>query len=230
MELDDLRSAWAEHGARLERGLAIDEARLSRSATRRMRRTLVPYVAWLAIEFAIGVALLALVTSVLVVHVDEPRYVVAGGALWVVTFWTTASCAYLAVAGAQLDYAGPVTEIQRDLERMKLVEYRALKWALLGGVLAWLPLSLIVFEAFTGLEALARVELAYLAANLVVGFGVVLAARVLSRRYVERGDARPWARMLVDAASGRGLRKAAARLDELARFAQDEAVRERRSP
>lgn len=227
MQLDELKAAWTAHGARSERNVAIDEARLSREAARGARFALVPYAVWSAIEFAIGVAVLALTTPVIANHLDEPRYVVAGGALWLVTFWTTASCAYLAVSGAQFDYGGAVTAIQRDLERMRLVEYRALKWALLGGVLAWLPASLVLFEAFTGVEALARVELAYLAGNLAFGLVVVVAGHVWSRKYVERADAKPWARKLVEAASGRGLRKAAERLDEIARFMREDDTRER---
>lgn len=227
MDLDDLKGAWADHGTRMERDVTIDEARLTRLGTRRLRLTLAPYVAWLAVELVLGLALLAAVTSVLAEHLDEPRYLVAGGALWIVTFWTTASCAYLVVAGAQLDSAGPVTAIQRDLERMKLVEYRALKWALLGGVLAWLPAVLMLFEAFTGVAALARVDLAYLVGNLVFGLAMLVAAHVLSRRYVERRDAPRWAQALVDAASGRGLRKAADRLEEIARFGEDDARPER---
>lgn len=226
MELDDLKGAWADHGTRLARNVAIDEARLSRPATRRLRLTLAPYVAWLAVELALGVALLAAVTSVLAGHLDEPRYVVAGGALWIVAFWTTASCAYLVVASAELDSAGPVAAIQHDLERMKLVEYRALKWALLGGVLAWLPASLILFEAFTGVAALARVDLAYLVVNLVFGLAVVVAGHAWSKAYVERAGASSWARTLLDATSGRGLRKAAERLDEIARFVREDDVRE----
>jgi hypothetical protein len=69
----------------------------------------------------------------------------------------TALCAWLVVKSVTLDYGGPVTTIQREVERMKLVEYHALKWAVLGGVVVWLPAVLISFEALTGVAALARV-------------------------------------------------------------------------
>lgn len=69
---------------------------------------------------------------------------------------------------------------------------------------------------------LGRVDLAWLVANLGFGLGVLVAGRALSRRYVERPDLAPWARRLVDAGSGRGLRVAARHLAELARFERDE--------
>ena len=132
MQLDDLKEAWAAHGAKLERSLAIDERLLREMLLRKVRFALAPYVLWRALEIALGVATLLLVVPVLVAHVAEPRYVVLAGTLAVFTVWLTALCTYLLVASLQLDYGGPVTALQRDVERVKLAEYRALKWALLG--------------------------------------------------------------------------------------------------
>jgi hypothetical protein len=116
-----------------------------------------------------------------------------------------------------------VTAIQREVERIKLVEYHALKWAVLGGVVAWLPAALISFEAVTSVDALARVNLAYLVGNLVFGLAVLGLGCVLSRRFVERPDLGPTARRLVDALSGRALQSATAHLSELARFEREES-------
>lgn len=233
MQLDDLKEAWAAHGAALERSLAIDERLLREMLLRKVRFRLAPYVLCRALEVALGVALILAVVPVLAAHVAEPRYVVVGGALAVFTVWLTALCAYLLVNSLRLDYGGPVTVLQRDIERIKLVEYRAFKWALLGGVLFWLPFLLVLFEALTralmrhhidqpGIDALARVQLPYLALNLVVGLVVLAAGQVWSKRYVEGSEPAPWARRLVDALSGRSLRSVASHLAELARFERDE--------
>ena len=222
MQLDDLKEAWSAHGAALERSLAIDERLLREMLLRKVRFALAPYVLVRALEVALGVAALLVIVPVLIAHAGEPRYVVAAGALAVFTAGITAMCASLLVSGLQLDLGGPVTAIQRDVERIKLVEYRALEWALLGGVVIWLPAVLVLFEASTGVDALARVPLAWLAANLVFGLVVLALGLALSRRYVDRSDLSPWARRVVDAASGRGLRTAAAHLAELARFEREE--------
>lgn len=225
MQLDDWKEAWAAHGALLQRSVAIDERLLRETLLRKVRFALTPYVLWRALEVALGVAALFVVVPVLVAHPGEPRYLVAGGALFVFTVGITALCAYLLVNALQLDYGRPVTAIQRDVERIRLAEYRALVWAILGGVVVWLPALLIPFEALTGVEALARADLAYLAANLVFGFVVLAVGLALSKKYVERPDLGPWARRLVDAASGRSLRSAAGHLAELAQFEREEPPR-----
>jgi hypothetical protein len=221
-EMQPWKAAWAAHGAALERSLAIDERLLREVLLGKVRRALLPYVLWRAIEVALGVGALALVVPVLAAHVGERRYVVAAGALAVYAAGMTALCAYLLVAGLQLDYGRPVTAIRRDVERLRIAEYRALKWAVLGGVLAWLPAALVLFEVVTGVDALARVDLAWLVANLLLGVAMLALGLALSKRYVERADAKPWARRLRDAVSGRALRSATAHLAELASFEREE--------
>lgn len=222
MQLDDLKQAWAMHGAMLERSLVIDERLLREVLVRKVRIALAPYVLWRTLEVAFGVAMLSIVVPVVAGHVAEPRYAVVAGALAAFIGGITALCAYLLTKSLTLDYGGPVTAIQREIERIRLVEYHAFKWAVLAGVVAWLPGALILFEALTGVDALARVDLAYLVGNLVFGFAVLGLGHVLSRRYVERPDLSPTARRLVDALSGRPLRSAATHLAELARFEREE--------
>jgi hypothetical protein len=222
MEFDDLKNAWAAHGAILERSLAIDERLLREVLLRKVRVAMAPHVIWRALEVVFGITSLVLVMPVLVAHLGEPRYMLVGGALGVFTVGMTALCAYLLFKSLMIDYAGAVTTIQRDLEHIRIAEYRVLKWAVLGGVVAWLPAALTLFEAWTGVDALARVEPAWLVSNLVFGLVLLLFAHVLSRRYVEPSDRGPGAHRLMEALSGRALRLAATHLDELARFERDE--------
>lgn len=222
MQLDELKDAWTAHGRLLERSLAIDERLLREVMLRKVRRALAPYVLWRALEVALGIAVLLAVRPVLAAHVTELRYVVVAGALAVFTVAITALCVYSLSNSLQLDYDGPVTAIQRDVERIKLVEYRAFKWALLGGVVLWLPAALVLFEALTGVVALARVDLSWLVWNLIFGLVVLAVGHVLSKKYVERSDMKPWARRLVDALSGRALRSATGHLAELSKFEREE--------
>lgn len=223
MQLDDMKIAWAAHGARLERSLAIEERLVREMALGKVRRALAPFVLWRTLEVALGAAALLVVVPILVAHASEPRYLVAAGALVVYAAGVTALCATLLVNGLRLDYGGPVTTMQRDLGYIRLVEYVALKWAVLGGVVVWLPAALVLFEALTGVDALARVDVAWLAGNFLFGLVVMALGQALSRVYVERSDLGPRAHRLLDALSGRGLRSAAKHLADLSAFTRDES-------
>lgn len=222
MEIDDWTAAWAAHGAKLECSLAINERLLREVMLSKARRALAPYVIGRALEVALGIAGTGLVVPVLVAHRGEPRYLVAGGALAVFCLGVTLLFGASLVASLRLDYGGPVTAIQRAVERLRLAEYRAIGWAVLGGVLVWLPAVLVGFEVVTGVDALARVDLAWLAGNLAFGAAVLVAGVVWSRRHVTRPGAGPRAGRIIDALSGRSLRAATAHLAELAAFQRDE--------
>ncbi|MCC6671822.1 MAG: hypothetical protein IT458_12235 [Planctomycetes bacterium] len=221
MQLDDLKDAWAAHGAALARSLVIDERQLRETMLRKVRRGFVPYILCRALEVALGAAALFLVVPVLLAHAAEPRYLAAGGAVAAYASVVAVFSAVLLVRALRLDHAAPVAALQCDVERLRLDEYRALKWAVLGGVVVWLPLPLLLIEACGGGDVLARVDGPWLVANLLAGGALLVGGLAWSRRYVERADLAPWARRLVHAVSGRGSRTAAERLAELARFMRE---------
>lgn len=221
MRLDDLERAWSTHTRTLERSLALDERILRELLLREVRFALGPFVLFRALEVALGLVVLLVLAPVVLAHRTEPRYLLVGGAVLVFALGLMIQCAGLLVRSLQLDASGPVCTIQRQIERLKQAEYRATKWALLGGVLLWLPVLLLLFEVPTGLPALGRVDLAFLLGNLVVG-GIVLAlGQAWSRRAVERPDLSPLARRVVDALASRSLHSAARHLDELAAFERE---------
>lgn len=225
MELDDLKQTWAAHTAALERSIAISERMLRETILGKIRWILVPYFLWRVIEVVLGIAGLLIVVPVLAAHLTELRYLVAGGAVLVFVVAITAYAVALLAITAGLEYDRPVLQIQRAVERARLIEYRSTKWALLGGMVIWLPALLIGLEALSGFDALARVNLRWLIGNLVFGLAVLAIGQALSRRYVERADLGPVARWLVDAASGWSLKSAATRLADLARFERDDRDR-----
>lgn len=224
MELDDLKMAWSAHGAMLERSVAINERVLRELMLRKVRARLTPYIAFRALEVALGAVVLFAVMAVLARHGAEPRYLLVGGPLAVFVGGATAMSAWLLAHAVNVDYGERVTALQRVVAHLRAAEYRALKWALLGGVVFWLPAALVLFEALTGVDALARADLAWLVANLAFGLLVLALGHAMSRKYVERADLSPWARRVVDAVSGRALRRTADHLAELARFEREPDV------
>lgn len=218
MEFDDLKGAWVAHTATLERSLEIQQRLLRESLLRRPRLALAPWMTGRALEVALGVAAIGAAVPVLLAHAGEPRYTVLVGGLLVFAVVMTALSTHLLVRSLALDWGRPVAATQREVEQIRFTEYRALKWALLGGVVFWLPALLILIEVFTGIPALGRVELPWLVANLAFGLAVLALGQALSRRFVERPGLGAGAQRMMDALSGRGLRQAAARLAELERF------------
>lgn len=224
MQLDDWKDAWARHESKLDQSMRINQRLLQELAMQKTRSALAPYPWGRVVEFLLGIGILLAVGKVLAAHPGELLYLVVAGSFGLFAIAMTALCAYLVVGVSRLDFGGSVTDLQAAVERRKLAEYRAFKTALLGGIVFWLPGALVVFEALTGVDALGRVDPAWLASNLLFGLLVLIVGQTLSKRYVERSDLSPWARRFVDQLSGRSLRRASAHLAELASFGRDETT------
>jgi len=218
MQIDDLKQLWTAHGANLERSLAINERLLREALLRNVRSAFIPFQVWRTLEVVIGIAIIVASTAVLADHVNDPLYMIVAGGLAVLTAGVTGLCAYGLVKSCRVDYAASVTTLQRNIEQIRLADFRAFKWALLLGIVAWLPVALILFEALTGFDALARVGLAWLSANVIFGLICLGVGQAFSRRYLERADLRPWARTLLEALSDRSVQSATEHLTELASF------------
>lgn len=205
MELDDLKAAWHT----LEKNLAINERLLRETMLGKTRRALAPYVILRALESVLGILAIALAVRVLVAHPAEPRYWLVGAPVAVFAIAMTAACVHLLGRATGIDYRGAVGGMQRDLARLEVAGYHATKWAVLGGTLLWLPVLLVVFEGLTGTPVIARVDLAWLVANLAFGLGVLIIGRHLANRLEGR---------LAGLMSGRSLRRAREYLSDLAEF------------
>ena len=221
MELDDLKQAWAARFAAHDDRLAGLERRLVATASRRAGAALLPSAVGKAIEaILIGGALAAIAPRV-VAGLANARYLVAGViAVLFLAAWCATSTA-LAVRLLRLDLARPVVAIQRDLARLQRGECLAVFGLLAAGLVAWLPCALLLFEAATGVPALARVDLAWLAANVALGGVVFVLAVAWARRFAGDPLRRPRLDRFAAALSGRGLRRARAALDEVEALARE---------
>lgn len=212
MELDDLKPLWTA----LDRSLVIQERLLRETLLRKVRFAQLPFVLGRAIEIACCLALLLAVVVVMARRGGDPLYLGLGVPLAGFVAAMTAVGAYSLVTGIALDCGGPVTSLQRSVARLKRVEYRALVAALLGGVVFWLPAALFALEAVTGLPVLARVDLAWLIGNVIFGGVVLVGGLALARRHGRSSR-------VIDALTGRSLRRMEQHLAELARFEREPA-------
>ena len=215
MQLDDMQRIWASRGAVLAGG-----APRATPATRRLarpRRARFGYVLRSSVEAALLVAGAAMLWPVLVAHRHEVRYLCAGGAALVWLLGLAVWLVRLAAQAAAIDFGAAITTVQRQLGALRLRECHGVKWALLGGVVVWLPLPLLLLEAVTGAPLLAAIDGVWLAANLLFGITLLGLGRWWAHRAPAAGSG-PVLSALVDALGDRSLRRAHQQLLELAAF------------
>ena len=223
MQLDDMKAVWATHGEQLDRVLHINEKLLRDVTMNKVRSSLIPYVLWRAFEVLFGVAMTLATGSVLLDHTDELLYLSVAGAVLLFSVFMTITTLMLIVRALRLDQDRQVVDVQRAVAKLKLAEFHAFKWALLGGVLLWLPIGIVVFEVLSGAPALSNVPLPWLLANIAFGLLALFLGQHLVRKHVDKNgqpdtERAPWVQRLLDHASGRQLAKISNHMDELASF------------
>jgi len=223
MQLDDMKAAWATQGAQIDRLLDVNEQLLRDVTMRKVRSSLIPYLLWRAVEVAVGAAMTVLSGMVLSRHIEDVLYVTIVGAMFLFAVFMTATTLRLMVRALYLDHGEQVSDMQHAVAKLKLAEFHTLKWALLGGVVLWLPAILVLIEALVGADVLSQVPLAWLLANVAFGLAVLVLGQYLAKKYVDTKERAPWQQRFLDYASGRQLTAIGRHIDELSAFSREPA-------
>ena len=216
MELDDLKNAWRALDARLARQdlLQLELLRERRiDATRRGLRGLV-LGQWL--QVLLGIALIALGVACWTRNTDVPGLFATGVALHAFGVLTAALAGITLGLAATVDYAAPVTTIQRQLARLQ--RFYVFNANACGA--PWWVVWMLVVVAFAGLGDAPPVATtpAWIAWSFWIGIAGTLGTWAWAWRGLKpvAGDVQP---NRCDGADG--IRRGRRMLEELARFERE---------
>jgi hypothetical protein len=220
MDLDDLKQSWQAYDRKLDAALTLN-ARLLRTtlvgraetAVGRLRRLV-------AVELAGALAALVWLISFTAGHVADARFAGMGAMLGLCALGLAVTAGWQLAALGELDYGGPVLEIQARLEAIRLRRLRDTQLALALGPLIWVPVLIVGMKGVLGVDAYALFSHAWIAANVVFGVAVLAAAWWASRRYAGRVDGSLRLRRLMHSLAGHNVNRAIRHLDELRSFGE----------
>ena len=215
MQLDELQQQWQRLDEKLDRSLAIQSELLRQSGVRPVRRRIRRFVVWPAIDllFAIGVLLVA--GSILGDHWRDwalvlPALVVVGGAVAL----AVSSILQLKCIG-ELDWCGPIAEIQSGLERLRALKIRQFKWVILWSPLVGFCALMVGVQQGVEYLTVGRVQIVdrldpwWIGANYAFGVLFVPAGYYIARALAARYHRQRWWQVVLDDLSGTSLKAAA---------------------
>jgi len=221
-DLDELKTLWEQHDRALQSLVAINHRLLDSSVLTRARSAMQRLVAFLAIEaIVLGAVILALGTFV-AAHVDAPRLAVSGAITGVYSIAAFAALIAQLVLIRRIDYSGPVTAIQVELERVRVLRSRSIQALVVAGTVIWLPITIVLLLAL-GIDASSVLEPAFVAANVAFGVAVLGLVLWLSRRFADSRQAAPALRRLMRELAGYNLSAASGALRSIAEFRGDDS-------
>jgi hypothetical protein len=223
MELDELKQTWNEHARKLDRVLRLNLESLKATKLDKTQFALSRFKAMRVFEIVTGIAVLIplgfyISHRVAVLTLSIPALIFAASVLIPVI----GSIRQLVLLG-QIDYAEPVTVIQRKLEEIKLNYLRSIRWPVL-----MLPLYMVYivlgFNVLFGVNILAHGDGTFFWVNLIVSLIFLAPAIWVFRNLSFSNIGNPVIRVLVHGAGGKQMIAAMEFLNALREFETEDPI------
>ena len=224
MELDELKIHWADDDRKLDQIIRINAQFLRDSRMRKTGFRLKWAFRGILFEQLASIPAIVLLGIFLSNHYSEPRYLVPAAVLDLFAILSVVSCGYQLGTLRDIDYGRPVVEIQKKLEKVRVLRLATAKWAFLLGPVLWIPLAIVALRGVFGVDGYALFPGPWLAVNLIAGAAISVLLYGLSRRFAHRREVSPLVRRLMDDIAGRSLSRAVAFLDGISSFEREEGL------
>ena len=219
MDLDTLKATWTEHNRKLDISIRLNRRLLLAANMNRVRSPLYRFAFLVGVGALVGLIGPVILGQFIYQHWTEPRFALPAILL---DIWSIASVAasirQMAMA-LRIDYGQPITVIQKQIESLRILRIRVIRWALLAGQLVWwTPFLIVALKGFLDVDAYQTLGAAYLLSNVAFGLAVIPLAIWVSRKFGDRVDRSPILQRFMRELAGYNLNAANASLAALSEF------------
>ena len=219
MDLDILKEKWAEQDRKLDISIRLNRQLLVAANMNRLRSPLRRFAFFTGIGAFLGLITLVILGRFIGTHWAEPRFALPAVALhlWVIAMGA-ASIRQMVMA-LQIDYNKPIALIQKQIESLRALRLRIIRWGLLTGQLVWwIPFLIVVLKGLWDVDAYKVVSVPYLIVNVAMGLALIPTAIWVSRKFGDRMDRSPAVQRLMMELAGHNITAASDFLATLAEF------------
>ncbi len=218
LELEDLKSAWQTLNHNLERQHHLALHQFREGKLTRVRSSFRMFVFWQTVQLICGLAFAVLGGKFWTTYGEIMHLATYGIAVQAYGVMMVIFAARELSAIAEIDYATPVLQIQKQIAQLRRWHVRSAFWFGVTGCFIWIPLILMAayacgVDVWTHRPSVVR---SYLLIGLVLA--LLLTGFVL---WLRRPGKENLARKVEDDSAGSSIRRAEAMLAEIERFARD---------
>jgi hypothetical protein len=212
MQLEQLQQEWQRLNQKLDQSLALQAEMVRQVVMRPARRRVNRLAIWPAIDLVFCAVGLLLVGSFLGDHWRDWRLAAPAIAVMISAGALAAASVLQLVRVAELDWCGPVAEIQTALERLRAVKIRQFKWTILFSPLVGFCALMVglpwLFEWLSNdrVNILDKLDQRWVVANYLFGVLFVPLGYYVARYLAERCHRQQWWKATLDDISGKSLK------------------------
>ncbi len=219
MDLDILKEKWAEQDRKLDTSIRLNRQLLMAAHLNHLRSPLRRFALFTGVGVFFGLVALVILGQFICAHWTEPRFALPAMSLhvWVIAY-VAASIRQLAMA-LQVDYNKPIALIQKQIESLRMLRLRVIRWALLTGQLIWwIPFLIVALKGVGDVDAYKVFGAGFLVTNVAMGLAVIPAAIWASKKFGDRMNHSPALQRLMKELAGYHINAASGFLAALSEF------------
>ena len=219
MNIEEMQKTWTEMDAKLERSLRLVQQLLAENRLKGTRSALGRLRLSLSVEAAMWLVLAVWLGEFIYNHFGTPHMSAAAIATDAFVIVSLAANIRQIVMAAHVDYAQPVTAIQTEIEKLRMLRVRYISGAVLFGFILWAPAAIVAAHTLFDADLYELFGPAWFWSN--IAFGMAAAGLVFwaAKRFGARLSTSSFARRVADALAGTSLKKAADSLAAIREFA-----------
>jgi len=219
MELDIFKEKWAEQDRKLDSAIRLNRRLLIATELNRGLSPLRLFAFFTGTGGFLGLIALGILGRFIYAHWTEPRFALPAVVLHVWVIAAVAASIRQMVMALQIDYDKPVVLIQKQIESLRTLRLRVIRWALLTGQLVWwIPFLIVALKGLLNVDAYKVLGTRFLVVNVALGLALIPAAVWVSKRFGDRMDRSPAVRRLMRDLAGYNINAASGSLATLAEF------------
>lgn len=215
MELDELKTQWAEYDRKLDRMARIGGGLVAEARARKAGSGLSWAYHGIVFEQLMSIPTVVLLGVFISQHFSEPRYLVPAIVLDVFAVLSIVSCALQLSELNGVDYSEPVVAIQKKVERVRVLRLRTVRWGFLLWPVLWVPFMIVALRGVLGIDGYALFHGGWLTIDLAAGAAITVLLFLLSKALAGPFQRSRIGGRILDALAGRNLSRARTFLAEL---------------
>jgi hypothetical protein len=211
MQLQELEYHWKRLDEKVDQALAIETELLRRVVLEPVHRRVNRMAFWPAVDVAFCIGAILLVVTSIGNHWLDSRVLAPAGAV-IFCFLALLIDSILQLSRiSELDWSGPVSEIQSSLAELRVAKVRQFKWIMLLSPL-WQFCGLIVAVEWLSLRLtgdpltiIKKFEPRWILGNLLFGVVFAILGFLIIYAFSQAFKSRPWWQSMLDGISGKSL-------------------------
>jgi hypothetical protein len=226
MDLDILKEKWAEQDRKIDSCMRLNRRLLMAVTMNRLQSPLRRFSLVAGLGVILGLFTLAILGRFIYTHWAEPRFAIpaVGLHVWVIVF-AAASIRQIVMA-LQIDCNKPIASIQRQIELLRVLRLRVIRWAILTGQLVWwIPFVIVALKGLWGVDAYKVFGVRFLITNVAVGVALIPAAIWMSKKFGDRMEHSPAMQRFMRDLAGYNITAASNFLATLSEFEEETVSR-----